>query len=137
MWVSLSCLDDPETGALYLGSREYSANEATFNHDYERFDAAIARIMAAGGSVLSTMYSETHLGRKAVEVMRGNYDGPLGVYPNAGYWQRPNWTFIDEISPDYFWQEAQAWIDGGAQVVGGCCGTGPEHIAAVVEGLRS
>lgn len=135
VWVSLSCLDEPETGELYLGAREHAATDATFDYDYERFDSAIQRIMAAGGSVLSTMHSETHLGRKAVEVMAGNWTGPMGVYPNAGYWQRPNWTFIDEISPDYFWQEAQAWIDGGVQIVGGCCGTGPEHVRAVVEGL--
>lgn len=135
VWVSLSCLDHPDTGELYLGSRENAANDATFNHDYQRFDAAIKRIMAASGSVLSMMHSETHLGRAAVKTMRENYAGPLGVYPNAGYWQRPNWTFIEEISPEYYWQEAQAWIEGGAQVIGGCCGTGPEHIAAVVEGL--
>ena len=136
IWVSLSCLDHPQTGELYLGAREHSSNARDFDYEYERFDVAIQRIMAAGGSVLSMMHSETHLGRAAVEVMRKNFAGPLGVYPNAGYWQRPNWTFVDEISPEYFWGEAQAWIEGGAQVIGGCCGTGPEHIRAVAEGLR-
>lgn len=137
VWVSLSCLDHPESGVLYMGSREHASDASTFNHNYEPFDEAIQKITAAGGSVLSMMHSETHLGRAAVEVMRANFNGPLGVYPNAGYWQRPNWTFIDEISPEYFWQEAQAWIELGAQIVGGCCGTGPEYIRAVTDGLRT
>lgn len=136
VWVSLSCLDHPETGDLYMGAREHSSEASTFNHNYEPFDKAIQQIMAEGGSVLSMMHSETHLGRAAVEVMRANFDGTLGVYPNAGYWERPNWTFIDEISPEYYWQEAQAWLELGAQIVGGCCGTGPEHIQAVADGLR-
>ncbi len=135
VWVSLSCLDHPETGKLYMGAREHSSDNSTFSHNYEPFDEAIHKIMATGGSVLSMMHSETHLGRVAVEVMQANFDGPLGVYPNAGYWERPNWTFIDEISPDYFWQEAQAWIELGAQVIGGCCGMGPEHIQAIAAGL--
>jgi len=136
VWVSLSCLDLPETKELRLGAREKEGDDIPFSYGYDAFDSAIQQIMAAGGSVLSMMHSETHLGRAAVEVMRANYDGPLGVYPNAGYWERPNWTFIDTISPEYYWQEAQAWIAGGAQIIGGCCGTGPEHIRAVVEGVR-
>lgn len=135
-WVSLSCLDDPETKKLYLGAREDS--DGTFEPlvGYVAFDEAIQQIMAAGGSVLSMMHSETHLGRATVEVMRKNFDGPLGVYPNAGYWERPNWTFIDAISPEYYRDEALAWIEMGAQVVGGCCGTGPEHIQAIAQAVR-
>lgn len=136
VWVSISCLDNPETKELHLGAREHSSEAQNFDYDYVKFDVAIQRIMAAGGSVLSMMHSETHHGRQAVEVMRQNFSGPLGVYPNAGYWQRPNWAFVDEISPDYYWGEAQAWIEGGAQIVGGCCGTGPEHIQAISQGLR-
>ena len=137
VWVAISCFDVIETKELRLGARESQGDDIPFSFGYDAFDTAIQQIMAAGGSVLSMMHSETHLGRAAVEVMRANYDGPLGVYPNAGYWQRPNWTFIDTITPDYFWQEAQAWIEGGAQIIGGCCGTGPEHIQAVAQGLRS
>lgn len=34
------------------------------------------------------------------------------------------------ITPDVYAKYALEWIQGGAQVVGGCCGTGPGHIAA-------
>ena len=43
----------------------------------------------------------------------------------------PNWQFIDMISPEDFAAEARQWIEAGAQVVGGCCGIGPDHIREV------
>ena len=136
VWVSISCLDHPSTGELYLGARESAADASEFLHDYERFDAAIQRIMGPDVSLLSMMHSEARLGTSALSIMRENFAGPLGIYPNAGYWQRPNWTFVDKISPTTYWQAAQTWLNAGAQVVGGCCGIGPEHIRAVAEGVR-
>ena len=39
------------------------------------------------------------------------------------------------ISPEDFAAQAQQWLGAGAQVVGGCCGTGPEHIRSLKERL--
>ena len=136
IWIGLSCLDHPTSKALYLGVRESSAADDEFNRSYEPFGPAIKRIMAAGGSVLLMMHSEIHLGQAALGVMKENFAGALGIYPNAGYWQRPNWTFIGDVSPDLYWTEAQEWLAAGAQVIGGCCGLGPEHIQAVYNGLH-
>ncbi len=138
VWVSISCLDHPTTKALYLGARESDnpISDDQFRFGYEPFGPAIERIMDVGGSVLSMMHSEIQLGQAALAVMREHFDGPLGIYPNAGYWQRPNWTFVESISPDFYWSEAQKWLSSGAQVIGGCCGIGPEHIRAVSQGLR-
>jgi methionine synthase I (cobalamin-dependent) len=38
---------------------------------------------------------------------------------------------VDVISPDDLAREARAWFDDGARLVGGCCGTGSEHIRAL------
>jgi S-methylmethionine-dependent homocysteine/selenocysteine methylase len=58
---------------------------------------------------------------------------PLGVYPNVGTYGDPGWTFDDDVTPDAYAADARRWrtVDGAA-IVGGCCGTTPEHIAAVV-----
>jgi 5-methyltetrahydrofolate--homocysteine methyltransferase len=62
---------------------------------------------------------------------------PLGVYPNVGTYRDPGWVFDDEVTPEVYSADALRWRDvEGAQIVGGCCGTTPEHIAAVVEALR-
>jgi S-methylmethionine-dependent homocysteine/selenocysteine methylase len=35
----------------------------------------------------------------------------------------------DDLSPKAFAGHARQWLQGGANVLGGCCGAGPEHIA--------
>ena len=82
------------------------------------------------------MHSVRDLTGDAVRIMRETYSGPIGAYPNAGYWTRPNWTFVDRVSPEEYLADARTWIDAGAAIVGGCCGVGVEHIRALAEGLK-
>ena len=56
---------------------------------------------------------------------------PLGVYPNLGHLAGGRWRFDEKIGPHEFAELALEWREEGAQIIGGCCGTGPEHIAAV------
>ncbi len=39
----------------------------------------------------------------------------------------------DDLDPDHYADHVAHWLDRGAQLVGGCCGTGPEHIARLRE----
>ena len=59
--------------------------------------------------------------------------GPIGIYPHIGRFDPPEWLFTDEYPPDRYRREAVDWIERGARVLGGCCGTTPEHIAALAE----
>jgi len=69
-------------------------------------------------------------------LLRGATSLPLGVYPNVGTYRDPGWSFDDDVTPADYAGDAARWRDiEGAQIVGGCCGTTPEHIAAVVETL--
>ncbi len=71
-------------------------------------------------------------------LIRGSTSLPLGVYPNVGTYRDPGWSFDDGVTPADYAADAVRWRDSeGAQIVGGCCGTTPEHIAAVVEALRA
>jgi S-methylmethionine-dependent homocysteine/selenocysteine methylase len=49
----------------------------------------------------------------------------------------PSWQFIDMISPEDFAAEAKLWLEMGTQLIGGCCGIGPEHIRLLKERLRA
>ena len=42
---------------------------------------------------------------------------------------------MDMISPEDFAAEAQEWLGMGVQLIGGCCGIGPEHIRLLKEQL--
>ncbi len=58
--------------------------------------------------------------------------GPaVAAIPNAGYPTMVGSRLIYRSSPEYFAEFAGRVIDAGARIVGGCCGTTPDHIAAM------
>jgi S-methylmethionine-dependent homocysteine/selenocysteine methylase/predicted RNA methylase len=63
--------------------------------------------------------------------LRDFVDLPLGVYPNLGYYSDAGWRFDERVGPAEYAELAARWRAEGAQIVGGCCGTSPEHIAAL------
>src|SRR5207247_1569749 len=60
---------------------------------------------------------------------------PLAIQPNAGLPSRVGERLIYLSSPAYMAEYAARMVDAGARVVGGCCGTTPQHIAAMRETL--
>ncbi|SVB36190.1 uncharacterized protein METZ01_LOCUS189044 [marine metagenome] len=135
VWVAISGVQDRNSGALYLGVEESPVHSNSVT-THEPFADAIQKIMAEGGSALLLMHSPVNVCTPGLEVMSENYSGVLGVYPNAGYWQCPDWAFVDQITPADYLKVAGDWIDAGAKIVGGCCGIGPAHISALSADLR-
>src|SRR4051794_28898101 len=68
--------------------------------------------------------------------LRDFTDLPLGVYPNLGYYTADGWSFDKTVDAAAYADMAAEWRAEGAQIVGGCCGTRPEHIAAARERVR-
>jgi S-methylmethionine-dependent homocysteine/selenocysteine methylase/SAM-dependent methyltransferase len=60
---------------------------------------------------------------------------PLGVYPNLGHLVGARWRFDERIGPEEYARLALEWREEGAQIIGGCCGTTPDHMKAAVEAL--
>lgn len=57
---------------------------------------------------------------------------PIGAYGNVGHVDETvGWTLTDAVSPQAYAEAAREWRDLGATIIGGCCGTTPEHIRAV------
>ena len=134
VWVGLSSVMDRGSDQVMLGieeSQEHSERAST----HESFAGAVEKIMAVGGSAQLVMHSDLKATKPAVQVMKEHYEGVLGAYPNAGYWMRPNWAFVDQVTPDEYLAEAKQWVGLGAQIVGGCCGIGPDHIKVLRDGL--
>ncbi len=67
--------------------------------------------------------------------LRDFTDLPLGVYPNLGYFADSGWRSDERVVPDEYAELALRWRREGAQIVGGCCGTTPAHIAAAARRL--
>jgi S-methylmethionine-dependent homocysteine/selenocysteine methylase/SAM-dependent methyltransferase len=68
--------------------------------------------------------------------LRDFVDLPLGVYPNLGYYSDAGWRFDPRVGPEEYARLALEWRAEGAQIVGGCCGTSPEHLAAARAALE-
>ncbi len=64
-------------------------------------------------------------------------DVPLVARPNAGGPAEVGGRFVYPATPGYVAEHALAFVEEGAAVVGGCCGTGPEHTSAIAAALRS
>jgi homocysteine S-methyltransferase len=69
----------------------------------------------------------------ALAPIASSIEAPLSVMPNAGYPQRLDDRTIYESSPAYFAQFAKRFADIGATIIGGCCGTTPDHIRAIAK----
>src|SRR5262245_1987616 len=73
--------------------------------------------------------------------LRAAFDGSIGAYANIGYRRGPeppryperqyHVIEIGENTPERYAAYAREWLAMGAQIVGGCCATKPDHIAAM------
>jgi S-methylmethionine-dependent homocysteine/selenocysteine methylase len=130
-WSGAAVFTDPdsvrETHEDYIraGARVIITN--TFGSTRQILDALIPM----GPSVVNIMHSEIGAIPEAIELVRQRWSGPIGVYPESGYFTKPHWNFVDVIPPAELVTEALGWIAQGVRLLGGCCGTNPDHIKAL------
>ncbi len=65
------------------------------------------------------------------QMQRAAPEAKLSVMPNAGWPERVAGRIMYPADPEYFGAYAVAFSRAGAAIIGGCCGTTPEHIAAM------
>jgi methionine synthase I (cobalamin-dependent) len=73
----------------------------------------------------------------AVVALRANMALPLWAKPNAGLPELEGGKAVYKQTPDEFGQHVPALLDAGVNIIGGCCGTGPEHIRRVAALVKS
>lgn len=71
-----------------------------------------------------------------VKVMLPYADIPIMVKPNAGMPELENGETVYKMTPEEFADACEQLVDAGASVVGGCCGTRPDHIKALADRMR-
>jgi len=64
-------------------------------------------------------------------------DTPLIVKPNAGTPRMVNDEVIYDAGPEDMAEYARRFVALGVSIIGGCCGSTPEHIAAIARAVRS
>src|SRR5688572_11119478 len=73
---------------------------------------------------------------EAIEKMAGATRRKLSAQPNAGMPRDVGGRSMYMASPEYMASYARHLIHAGAKIIGGCCGTTPDHIRAIVNGVR-
>jgi homocysteine S-methyltransferase len=73
---------------------------------------------------------------EAIEKMAAVTRRKLSAQPNAGMPRDVGGRSMYMASPEYMASYARHLINAGAKIVGGCCGTTPDHIRSIVQGVR-
>ncbi|MCK5271919.1 MAG: bifunctional homocysteine S-methyltransferase/methylenetetrahydrofolate reductase, partial [Sedimentisphaerales bacterium] len=72
----------------------------------------------------------------SLETIRTVTDKPVSVQPNAGMPREVEGRKIYMCTPEYMAEYAKRFYENGARIIGGCCGTTPEHIKHIVRAIR-
>lgn len=127
LWVSWT-LNETPGGGLRSGESIAEALEALapFAPDAYLFNCTTPDAIGAG-----------------LRELRALTDRPVGAYPNR-FFVPQGWTLDNEISTERsemtveeFLTFARAWREGGMDIIGGCCGIGPDFIGALAREARA
>ncbi len=117
-----------------MSARRAAAGHAiTFDalEEYEIADVA-ALIPEHGVDAAGFMHTAAEVIEDALAAARPYFSGPLMAYPDSGYFEMPDWRFVDTIEPDRLQQFFVEWIGQGVRLIGGCCGLTIAHVEAAV-----
>ena len=96
-------------------------------------EETVQRLAGAGACAVGVNCGDLSPAETAeiIKMMRRHTDLPLIAQPNAGKPRLKDGQTIFDMQPAAFAEGILQCIEAGAGLVGGCCGTSPEHIAAV------
>ena len=92
---------------------------------------AIASIQDREVDAINMMHTDVCLIDHCMETIRTHWQKPFGVYAHSGGYRENKWLFDGVISEEDYAGATKRWIHNGAQIIGGCCGITPSHIAHI------
>ena len=113
----------------------------TFNEDNETQsgetpEEVVRHLSAVGADVVGANCSVGPKPMLDVIVRMGQGDHPpLAAMPNAGLPQSVEGRLLYMASPEYFGKYAKRFVKAGVRLLGGCCGTTPEHVRAMTRAV--
>lgn len=97
------------------------------------------RLAAAGADVIGVNCSggPSQLLRILKQMRQAEPGAKFWVKPNAGWPEQVSGRIMYPADADYFGEYALQFREAGANIVGGCCGTTPQHIAAMKKSFEA
>jgi methionine synthase / methylenetetrahydrofolate reductase(NADPH) len=135
--AAIQAVRDAATGLPVIASVTFTRDDRTILGDSpEKVARALAK---AGADVIGVNCSggPAQLLRLLKAMHAAVPLAKIWVKPNAGWPEQVGGRIMYPADPDYFGDYALAFCEAGASIIGGCCGTTPEHIAAMHKALLS
>jgi methionine synthase I (cobalamin-dependent) len=146
--ILVETMSDPvEAGLAIAAAREAGAPAVIATFTFQHSPAGLRTMMggdaatmvraalAAGADVVGancgTELSLDDYAGLAAELVAAAEGRPVMVQPNAGSPARDGGRVVYRTGPEEFGRAAERFLAAGVRIVGGCCGTGPAHIAAL------
>ncbi|TNJ67206.1 bifunctional homocysteine S-methyltransferase/methylenetetrahydrofolate reductase [Paenibacillus hemerocallicola] len=116
---------------------QFATDGGTTTNDGVGYQEAFEQLKAEGADILGfNCHSGPNGILRTMEKLKPVDGLPLSVFPNAGLPGYVDGKYVFGSKPDYVAENALKFADLGARLIGGCCGTTPEHIAAMVKALQ-
>ena len=97
----------------------------------EPLASAVSAVVAAGATAVGVNCVPVELASSLITNVATMVACPVIVYPNGGIATNGGWAPDHDLTAPRFAALANQWIEGGATILGGCCGTNTAHIAAL------
>ena len=134
VWVGFSTMMSDD-GVDVRSLRWKNRDDTTSAQD---FGAMLAQLDIAGAQAAGIMHTRVENVAPALQVLGRHWSGPLLAYAETGNLILPDFHYDQVYPPADYVAVVRGWIDDhGVQIVGGCCGTGPEHIRALKDMLAA
>ena len=98
--------------------------------------APLQALIPMNPAVVNIMHTPPEAVEPALKELKQRWSGPVGAYPELGDFTPPQWQFTHPNAPADLVSHAVRWVRAGARLLGGCCGTTPEHIRALRDARR-
>ncbi len=109
-------------------------------HSGETIADAVGATISDNVAAFAIMHSPPRDTYSALQELSKHTMLPLAAYAHAGDYEAqtgyaPSTSSAEHASPERYVQYAEEWVALGSQVVGGCCGTTPDHIRALKQNI--
>lgn len=119
-WIGISCRRRAEDGEL-----------VAFDDPRQSFASVLDAVLPFEPEGIAIMHTPLDAVSPALDDLRKRWSGPAGGYAEIPYPEDPSARAAGPIDATVYAEAARGWLDRGATLIGGCCGTTPAHIAAL------
>ncbi len=128
VWLAISCVIDNNSNEIMLG---YNDSIDAPPEVYENFEKSLNKFSQLHKGPILIAHSNIDVTGKAVKIAKKIFNGIIGAYPNVGFYEKPHWIYEDNMKPEDYLIQAKSWVEDGSQIIGGCCGIGPDLIKSL------